>query len=164
MRKAFEIALAAMNMICRVGTVAAFAVLILVVSMQVAGRIPGVGTPAWTEEIARFALLHLVAFSCGLALLDGEMVGVDLVTSQLPERAQAAISKLVDVAVMVFGLAMIPSSWLYLSLSVDERARSFEGSMLWSYVIVLIIPVSLTFYALARLFGYGRTPPLEELV
>lgn len=163
MRKAFEAVLRAVNTVCRIGTVAAFAVLIVVVTMQVAGRVPGIGTPAWTEEIARFALLHLVAFSCGLALLDGEMVNVDLVTAQLPERAKTAVSKLSDLAVMVFGLAMIPSAWLYLSFSVTERARSFDGSMLWAYVIVLIIPVSLVFYAFARLIGYGRAPSLEEL-
>jgi TRAP-type transport system small permease protein len=164
MRKAFEVVLSAVNTICRIGTVAAFAVLIIVVTMQVAGRVPGIGIPPWTEEIARFSLLHLVAFSCGLALLDGEMVNVDLITSQLPERIQNAVSKVADISVLVFGLAMIPSAWLYLSFSVGERARSFNGSMLWAYVIVLIIPVSLVFYAVARLVGYGRMPSLEELV
>jgi len=163
MRKLFELALGAMKWICRVGTVAAFLVLIVVVAMQVVGRMPGVSVPAWTEEVSRFALLHLVAFSCGLALLDGEMVNVDLFTTVLPERFQAVVARLVDLLIMLFGLAIIPAAWTYLEMSLGERARSFDAPMLWSYVDVMIIPVCLVFFALARILGYGRTPVLEEL-
>ena len=164
MRTLFELALAAMKWICRVGTVIAFIVLIVVVTMQVLGRLPNVNIPAWTEEVSRFALIHLVSFSCGLALLDGEMVNVDLVTSMLPEPARNAAAKLVDLLILLFGLAIIPSAWVYLEMSLGERARSFDAPMLWSYVDVMIIPVCLVFFALARLLGYGRMPTLEELV
>ena len=164
MRALFETLLNVMVWICRIGTVLAFAVLITVVTMQVIGRTPGVTMPAWTEEVSRFALLHLVAFSCGLALLDGEMVNVDLVTSMLPDRVRGAVSKVVDVIIIAFALMMIPSSWLYLAFSMGERTRSFDAPMVISYVVVLIIPVSLAFFGFARLIGYGRTPTLEELV
>ncbi|RCS21871.1 TRAP transporter small permease [Phyllobacterium salinisoli] len=150
------------TVLCRVGTVVAFAVLIVMVTLQVLGRIPGFPAPIWTEEVSRFALLYLVAFSCGLAALDGELVDVDLLTSTLPAKAQGAIEKLVDLAVIVFSLAIIPGAYAYVLNSFGERARSFDAPMVIVYITILIIPVSLAFFYLARLFGFGKPMQHQE--
>ncbi|GAB1583716.1 MULTISPECIES: TRAP transporter small permease [Phyllobacteriaceae] len=148
--------------LCRIGTVAAFAVLIIVVTLQVLGRIPGISAPIWTEEVSRFALLYLVAFSCGLAALDGELVNVDLVTSMLPAKVQVAIDKLVDVATIVFSLMIIPGAYAYVMNSFGERARSFDAPMVIVYITILIIPVSLAFFYLGRLLGFGKRMQHQE--
>ncbi|PRD42951.1 C4-dicarboxylate ABC transporter [Phyllobacterium phragmitis] len=148
--------------LCRVGTVIAFAVLIVMVTLQVLGRVPGIAAPIWTEEVSRFALLYLVAFSCGLAALDGELVNVDLFTATLPVKVQAAIDKLVDVAVIVFSLAIIPGAYAYVLNSFGERARSFDAPMVIVYITILIIPVSLAFFYLARLLGFGKPMQHQE--
>jgi TRAP-type transport system small permease protein len=148
---------AALYAVCRTGTLAAFAVLVGVVTLQVLGRIPGFPSPSWTEEIARFALVYMVAFSCGIAVLRSELVNVDMFVALLPARARHIIDRIVDVLIIGFSLAIIPGSWRYVIGSLGERARSIDVPMITVYVVTLIIPVSLALFAAARLLGY-RAP------
>lgn len=147
--------------LCRFATLLAFAALVAVVLLQVLGRVPGIPSPPWTEEVARFALVYLVAFSCGLALMRGELVFVDLVIGPLPPRARWAVDRLVDLVVLLFSLAIIPGAYNYIVSSFGERARSIDIPMVYVYLIVLIIPVSLAFFSLARLLGAVTTTPHE---
>lgn len=158
MKTIFDRALAFALAICKAGTLAAFAVLIGVVTLQVLGRLPFMPSPAWTEEVARFCLVYLVAFSCGVAVLRGELVNVDLFVAPLPERARRVVDRFVDVIVIVFSLAIVPASWTYVVGSLGERARSLDMPMLPVYAITLIIPVSLALFSFARLLGYGKKP------
>lgn len=157
MHKSFTAAVGAVSTLCRWGTLAAFGLLIGVVALQVLGRVPGVPSPPWTEEVARFALVYLVAFSCGLALLRGELVNVDMFVTPLPAGIRRAVARLVDVVILIFALAIIPGAWAYVDGSFGERARSIDLPMVGVYVVVLIIPLALAFFSLARLLGFG--PP-----
>jgi len=158
MRQAFAVLLAVIIRICRYGTLAAFAVLIGVVTLQVLGRIPGFPSPAWTEEVARFALVYLVAFSCGIAVLRAELVNVDLFVTPLPPAARRVVERIVDVIMIVFSLAILPGAFDYVAGSVGERARSINMPMITVYVVTLIIPVSIAVFSLARLLGFGQAP------
>ena len=153
--------LLAARALCRYGTLASFATLAGVVLLQVLGRLPGVPSPPWTEEVARFALVYLVAFSCGLAVLRGELINVDLFVSLLPPVARRAVEKLVDLVVLGFCLLILPGAWDYVSFSVGERARSIDVPMVWIYAVMLMIPGSIAFFSLMRLFGFGQheAPP-----
>ena len=162
MRNAFAGLVAALVSVCRYGTLAALAVLIGVVAIQVLGRIPGFPSPAWTEEVARFALVYLVAFSCGLAVLRSELVNVDLFVTPLPPAARRAVERVVDVIMIVFSIAILSGAWDYVAGSVGERARSIDIPMITVYVVTLIIPVSLAFFSLARFLGFGQTPPASH--
>jgi TRAP-type C4-dicarboxylate transport system permease small subunit len=163
MRKIYAGLLAAVEMVCRLGTTAAFAVLIGVVTIQVIGRLPGFPSPAWTEEVARFALLYLVAFSCGLAVLRGDLVNVDLFVGPLPERMRKRVAYVVDLIVVAFALAIIPGAFAYVTGSIGERARSLDMPMVIVYVVTLIIPVSLAFFSVARLLGFGHATRHEDM-
>ena len=156
MRAIFAALVSAAERLCRLGILLSSLVLIGAVLVQVSGRIPGIQPPAWTEEIARFALVYVVAFSCGVALLRGELVNVDLVTSKLPAPVARVVEKLVDLLIVAFALAIIPGAWAYVTGSLGERARTVEIPMVWVYAVALIIPVSLAFFALARLLGFAR--------
>ncbi|MCB8839966.1 TRAP transporter small permease [Aurantimonas sp. VKM B-3413] len=164
MQRILAALVAALAGLCKAGTILSFAVLIAVVTLQVLGRLPGVSAPAWTEEVARFALLYLVAFSCGLAALYGELVNVDLVTSALPAAAQRVIARLADIIVILFCIVIIPGAYAYVANSVGERARSFDVPMTVIYVTILIIPVALALFTLARLFGFGKPMQHEEML
>jgi TRAP-type C4-dicarboxylate transport system permease small subunit len=164
MRKIYAGLLAAAETVCRLGTMAAFAALIGVVTIQVVGRLPGFPSPAWTEEIARFALLYLVAFSCGLAVLRGDLVNVDLFVGPLPEKMRKRVAFAVDLIVIVFALAIIPGACAYVIGSIGERARSIDMPMVIVYLVTLIIPVSLAFFSAARLLGFGRAAGHEDVL
>jgi TRAP-type C4-dicarboxylate transport system permease small subunit len=148
--------------ICRFGTIAAFAVLIGVVTIQVLGRVPGFPTPAWTEEVARFALVYLVAFSCGIAVLRSELVNVDILIASLPARARHVVDNIIDLIILVFSIAIIPGAWAYVAGSNGERARSLDMPMVTIYVVTLIIPVALAFFSIARLLGFGQSAPADH--
>ncbi len=146
--------------VCQAGTIASFAVLSIVTLLQVVGRIPWFDAPVYTEEVARFALIYLVAFSCGLAALRGELVNVDLFIGLLPPGARKVAEALSLVLVIGFAAAIVPGSWGYMVNGFGERARAIDFSMVWVYAAVLIIPLSLIFFCTARLFGY-RIPKSE---
>lgn len=161
MAKVGQPLVAAASALCRMGTLLAFAVLIGVVLLQVLGRVPGMPSPPWTEEVARFGLVYLVAFACGLALVRGELVFVDLFVGLLPPRARRVVDRLVDLIVLLFSLAIIPGAYNYVTSSFGERARSIAIPMVGIYLVVLIIPVSLAFFSLARLIGVVPTTSHE---
>ncbi|PVE21272.1 C4-dicarboxylate ABC transporter [Microvirga sp. KLBC 81] len=162
MRNVIAAILAAALAICRYGTIAAFSVLIGVVTIQVLGRVPGFPSPSWTEEVARFALVYLVAFSCGVAVLRGELVNVDLFVGPLPESVRRVIDRIVDLIIFGFAIAIIPGAYDYVAGSIGERARSIDIPMVVIYVVTLIIPISLAFFSLARLFGFGQSAPASH--
>lgn len=162
MRNTFAALMSGVLTLCRYGTIAAFSVLIAVVTIQVLGRIPGFPSPSWTEEVARFALVYLVAFSCGIAVLRGELVNVDLFVGPLPARARAIVDRIVDLIIFGFAIAIIPGAYDYVAGSIGERARSIDIPMIIVYVVTLIIPVSLAFFSLARLFGFGQSAPASH--
>ncbi|WP_207460080.1 TRAP transporter small permease subunit [Azospirillum sp. SYSU D00513] len=159
MRRILAVLVAGASALCRYGTLLAFAMLIAVVLLQVLGRVPGIRSPAWTEEVARFALVYLVAFSCGLALLRGELVAVDLFVAPLPEPVRRVVDRVIDVVVLLFSLAILPGAYDYVVGSFGERARSIDLPMVGIYVVALIIPLSLAFFSVARLLGFGRPAP-----
>ena len=159
MKQAFGAAVAVMEAVCRAGTMVVFAILVGVVTIQVLGRIPGFPTPPWTEEVARFCLVWLVAFTCGVAVRRGELVNVDLFVTPLPPAARNMVDRIVDVIVIVFALSFIPGAWDYVSGSVGERARSIDLPMVIIYAVTLFIPLSLIFFSLARLFGFASKAP-----
>jgi TRAP-type C4-dicarboxylate transport system permease small subunit len=162
MRNVFAAILSAVLTICRYGTIAAFSVLIGVVTIQVLGRVPGFPSPAWTEEVARFALVYLVAFSCGIAVLRSELVNVDLFVAPLPASVRTIIERIVDLIILGFAVAIIPGAYDYVVGSIGERARSIDIPMITIYVVTLIIPVALAFFSLARLLGFGQAAPASH--
>lgn len=159
MKKIFAALLAGALTVCRAGTLAAFAVLVGVVTIQVLGRIPGFPTPAWTEEVARFALVYVVGFSCGMAVLQGGLVNVDLFVALLPPRAQRVAERIVDLLIIGFCIGILPGAWDYVIGSFGERARSLDVPMILVYAVTLLIPASLAFFSIARLLGFAPIKP-----
>lgn len=162
MRNVFAALMSGALTLCRYGTIAAFGVLIAVVTIQVLGRIPGFPSPSWTEEVARFALVYLVAFSCGIAVLRGELVNVDLFVAPLPASARRIVDRIVDLIILGFSIAIIPGAYDYVAGSIGERARSIDIPMITIYVVTLIIPAALAFFSLARLLGFAEPSPASH--
>ena len=155
MRKALGAAVDVVEALCRAGVLVAFAILMGVVTLQVLGRLPGVPSPAWTEEVARFCLVWLVACACGVALRRSDLVNVDLFVTPLPPKARAAVERGVDVIVILFCLAILPGAWRYVIGSIGERARSVDMPMVAIYAVTLVIPLSLIVFSLARILGFA---------
>jgi len=158
--RAFSLCVGAIRRVWQVGTVLAFSVLFIVTMLQVVGRLPWFDAPIWTEEIARFSQIYLVAFSCGLAMFRGELVSVDLFVGLLPPRGRRIVSLLAELLVIAFSLLIVPGSWNYVLNGIGEGARSINLSMVWIYLALMIIPLSLVFFTAAKISGCQ--PPADQ--
>ncbi|MDY8110315.1 TRAP transporter small permease [Fulvimarina sp. 2208YS6-2-32] len=136
---------------CRIGTGAAFAVLIVAVLTQVAGRSIFNDSPAWTEELTRFALLWLVAFGTGLSLQSGDLVNVDIVQESLPERLSFRLRMIAAAITAGFCALLIWPAWFYTSIGVRQTSPVLTIRMDFIHISVLVLLALLGVFALVRI-------------
>ena len=138
--------------LCRFGAGAAFAVLIVAVSVQVAGRTFG-SSPVWTEELTRFALLWLAAFGTGAALRTGDLVNVDLVSESLPGRLPWALRLASALLVAALCAVLILPAWRYTSIGAFQTSPALGWRMDGIHASVLALIVLLGLFAALRALG-----------
>ncbi len=67
-------------------------VMLLIVTYQVVARyVPNMRIPSWTEELARFLLIYIIAFAGGLAIEKKAYVGMDSFYILLPLRGKKVL-------------------------------------------------------------------------
>ncbi|MFP1633628.1 TRAP transporter small permease [Zhengella sp. ZM62] len=133
----------------RLATGIAFAVLMIAVLIQIAGRFIG-SSPVWTEELTRFALLYLAAFGVGLSFRNGDLVNVDLVCDSLPGAWPKRLRFVSAVATAALALALIAPAWKYTSIGVMQTSPALGWRMDFLHVTMLVLLASLAVFALAR--------------
>lgn len=136
----------------------AFAVLIGAVLLQVVTRVALPASPVWTEELSRFALLHLVALGAGLALRAGELVNVDLVIAALPAGARRRLEVFVMLGIVVFAVLLMSPALEFVEIGAFQTSPALAWPMTWIHLSVFIVPVSLTLFALERLMTLIAPP------
>ena len=139
--------------VARLGTGLSFAVLMLSVVVQLAGRGGWMPVQVWTEEAARFALLFLAAFGAGLAFRSGDMVNVDLVCESLPGPWPWRLRLFSAVVVAGLCAILLPSAWFYTSIGVRQTAPALGIRMDWIHGTVLLLLAGLGVFAALRVLG-----------
>lgn len=145
-----------------------FCVLIFAVLVQVAGRFEFLHSPVWTEELARFALLYLVAFGVGLSLLRGELVNVDIIYTLLPPPIARALRLLSGcLVIFVCGILIAPA----IDFTVIGKLQT-TPSLGWRkdfiHASVLVLLVLLLFFSLVQTIdlirgnGSSRSQEIER--
>jgi TRAP-type C4-dicarboxylate transport system permease small subunit len=129
-----------------------FAVLLAAVLVQVIGRATG-GSPVWTEELTRFALLFTVAFGVGLAFRTGDLVNVDAVCESLPGRAPWALRLLAAIATAGLTLYLLPHAWRYVSIGRMQTSPALGLRMDIAHASVLLLLGLLAVFAALRVVG-----------
>ncbi len=142
-----------MRRILRVGTGAAFLVLIGAVTVQVIGRGFVGSSPVWTEELTRFALLYLAGFGTGLALLTGDLVNVDLLSESLPGRWPWSLRLISSVLVLGFCALTIGPAWRFTSIDAMQTSPAMAMQMTYAHASVLLLLVVLALAAVLRVVG-----------
>lgn len=144
--------LRAVHWALRILVIVTFAALLLAVLLQVTARLtPGVQAPVWTEEFSRFALLFGAAFGAGLALLSGDLVNVDIVTSQLSMRTRRLLEIVVMLVVIAFSASLILPGWDYVDIGSLQTSPALGWNMFYVHMSVLLVPITLALAALERL-------------
>jgi TRAP-type transport system small permease protein len=109
---------------CRVGEAVAMVMLALVTALillMIVGReLLNDGVP-WADELARLGGLGLIFLTAPLLLARGEHVKVDFFVNRLPEGAQRAMLRLVDLLTVVFCGLFLVAGWFFL-----QRAGRFS--------------------------------------
>lgn len=147
----------------RIATGSAFAVLIVAVTVQVAGRSFVGASPVWTEELTRFALLYLAACGTGLALGSGDLVDVDILRSAMPARVARAMRLLALTATAALCASLLPAAWLYTSIGARQTSPALGWRMDWLHGSMFVLLAALGLFALMSMMRMfygtdGNTP------
>ncbi|CCU80918.1 TRAP-type C4-dicarboxylate transport system,small permease component [Halanaerobium saccharolyticum subsp. saccharolyticum DSM 6643] len=74
-----------------------FAMLVVVTYQVIARYMPNMTIPSWTEELARFILIYIIAFAGGLAIEKKAYVGMDSFYMMLPFRGKKVLDLLFNI-------------------------------------------------------------------
>lgn len=142
-----------MRVILRLGTGASFLVLIAAVTVQVVARSFVGGSPVWTEELTRFALLYLAGFGTGLALFTGDLVNVDLVSESLPGRWPWLLRLGSALLVLMFCVLTLGPALRFTQIGAMQTSPAMGLQMTWVHGSVLLLLAMLGLAALLRVIG-----------
>lgn len=143
---------------------AAFAVIIAAVTLQIVSRTFLPQSPVWTEELTRFALLYLAAAGAGLALRSGDLVNVDLFVGGLPPRARKLTTVCAGLATMLLAAAMFFPSLAFTRIGGLQTSPALGWSMSALHFTATLAAGSLFVFAFARVIELllapaGEVPP-----
>lgn len=136
--------------VSRTVVLAAFAVIIVAVVVQIVSRTFLPQSPVWTEELTRFALLYLAAAGAGLSLRSGDLVNVDLFTTALPPFGRKLAGLLAALATMVLAGVMFAPSLDFTAIGALQTSPALGWSMRTMHFTTTLAAGSLFIFALAR--------------
>ncbi len=96
----------------------------------------------WTEELATFLMMWVGLLGSALALNRGAHLGVDFVTTKLPEKVRAGVEIVTFALISLFGLLVMMGGGIqlvYRTLSTDQHSPALGLKMGYVY---LCLPVS----------------------
>ncbi|AUH66567.1 TRAP transporter small permease [Paracoccus zhejiangensis] len=142
-----------MRAFLRLGTGISFLVLIVAVTVQVVSRSFVGGSPVWTEELTRFALLYLAGFGTGMALFTGDLVNVDLFSEGLPGRGPWVLRLVSAALVLVFCVLTIGPALRFTQIGAMQTSPAMGLRMDWVHGSVLLLLTMLALAAALRIIG-----------
>lgn len=136
---------------------AVMAVMVAVVSIQVAYRYGLNGSFDWADEISRLAFVWTVFLAVPLGLKQGAHIGIELVVQRLPEGARGALFRLMSALAVVLMLTvawqaavLVTQQWDEMLSTIPVSSALFMVPVAWSAVHSAV--------HLAVLAGTGRMP------
>jgi TRAP dicarboxylate transporter, dctQ subunit len=141
--------------ILRWATGLSFAMLMVAVLVQVFMRtFSSGGSPVWTEEVTRYALLYVAGFGAGASLWTGAMVNVDLLSEHLPGHWPWRLRLLSALAVLFFAVILIEPAWRFTKIGMMQTSPSMPFvKMAYIHASVLVLLIMLAIAAGIRVVG-----------
>lgn len=135
--------------VCRVGLGLAFLTLIVVVMIQVLGRLLD-SSPIWTEELTRYALLYMCAFGAGLAWRSGDLVNVDLLCESLPGAWPVRLRLIAAALTSLMCLWLLLPAWKFVSIGAMQTSPAMAVRMNYIHLSVFVLIATLFVFSLLR--------------
>ena len=121
--------------------VAGSAVMILVVSAQVALRYLFNTSLDWSEEVSRLLFVWTMFLAIPLGIREGAHVGIELLTAHIPEGARESLAKACAVVAAAMMLVVFWQTIKVSQVTWDELMQSLNISTNWFMVPVAIAAV-----------------------
>lgn len=153
MKKAFRIYNEVLNYIAVIGLIGFLGC----VTLQVFARVFLPTSPNWTEELARFLFIFMVAFAGQTAVTKDEYVGVELLTERFPVKVQKIIKILVLTAIWVFSVIVC----IFAVVGPKGLLATTPAGMVST---ALKLPMRQVYVSLAILFGLYMVSYLMKII
>lgn len=142
-----------LGLVCLVGFI--ISVLIQVISRTFLPK-----TPSWTEELARYLFIYMVAFGSSVAVHKKEFVAVDLVIDFLPNVIRKLIELIINIVLMIFVVFVLLKSVLgFAILEYRMVSTAMQVPMQYIYFSMIIL-----FGLLILSFGLEILYQLKEIL
>ncbi len=130
--------IAFIDRIAQLGLIGLMVVMIGVVSIQVVLRYVFNGSIGWADEISRLAFVWSVFLAIPICAREGLHVGVELLTSRLPQPAQDALVRLMALISAVLMVLVCYQAAIIARDQWDETMASVPISSAWFVVAVAL--------------------------
>lgn len=120
--------------------------LIVVVLIQIFGRLLLPAAPGWTEEAARLCFVYLVSLGSGLAIKEKAYVNVELWLHRMSSQVQRFVQIVLHLFVLVLMLLMTLHSLPFVRIGLMQTSPSLQIPMAISYFSMLLMPILIFFY------------------
>ena len=122
---------------------------IISVLIQVISRTFLPKTPSWTEELARYLFIYMVAFGASVAVHKKEFVAVDLIIDFLPKIIRKLIELVINIVLLLFvtfvllksvlGFAILEYRMVSTAMQVPMQYIYFSMIILFGLVILSFV-------------------------
>ena len=145
--------------------VAGMAGVVILAALQVLFRY-GLGMSlSWSEEALRYLMIWIASLGLGLAYSRGEMIGMELLVSNLPSRAAIAVGIAGRVLVFAMAIAIVWYGWQFAWTTREATATAIPISMFWIHMSVatgsLLVALHVSVGAVGAMTA-GRAPSEES--
>ena len=114
--------------------------LIISVLIQVISRTFLPKTPSWTEELARYLFIYMVAFGASVAVHKKEFVAVDLIIDFLPKIIRKLIELVINIVLLLFVTFVLLKSVLgFAILEYRMVSTAMQVPMQYIYFSMIIL-------------------------
>ena len=113
---------------------------IISVLIQVISRTFLPKTPSWTEELARYLFIYMVAFGASVAVHKKEFVAVDLIIDFLPTIIRKLIELVINIVLLLFVTFVLLKSVLgFAILEYRMVSTAMQVPMQYIYFSMIIL-------------------------
>lgn len=113
---------------------------IISVLIQVISRTFLPKTPSWTEELARYLFIYMVAFGSSVAVHKKEFVAVDLIIDFLPRIIRKLIELVINIVLLLFVTFVLLKSVLsFAILEYRMVSTAMQVPMQYIYFSMIIL-------------------------
>ena len=113
---------------------------IISVLIQVISRTFLPKTPSWTEELARYLFIYMVAFGASVAVHIKEFVAVDLIIDFLPKIIRKLIELVINIVLLLFVTFVLLKSVLgFAILEYRMVSTAMQVPMQYIYFSMIIL-------------------------